>query len=83
MREIEIGKTYKHFKGHLYKVIDIVYDCESNNNEELDKVVIYQNLENGMKWARKYDDFNSYVDTVKYPEVTQKYRFEEVTNTKE
>ena len=65
MREIEIGKTYKHFKGHLYKVIDIVYDCESNNNEELDKVVIYQNLENGMKWARKYDDFNSYVDTVK------------------
>ena len=54
-----------------------------NNNEELDKVVIYQNLENGMKWARKYDDFNSYVDTVKYPEVTQKYRFEEVTNTKE
>ena len=74
MREIEIGKTYKHFKGHLYKVIDIVYDCESNNNED---------LENGMKWARKYDDFNSYVDTVKYPEVTQKYRFEEVTNTKE
>ena len=76
MREVEIGKIYKHFKGHSYEVIDIVYDCESVG-EELDKVVIYKNVENGMKWARKYKDFNSLVDKDKYPDVEQKYRFEE------
>ncbi|MDO4963463.1 MAG: DUF1653 domain-containing protein [bacterium] len=78
-RKIEIGKTYKHFKGHLYKVIDIVYDSESNNDEELKKVVIYQNLhDENLKWARPYDMFNSLVDKEKYPDVVQKYRFEEV-----
>ena len=78
-RIIEIGKTYKHFKGNLYKVIDIVYDSESNNDEEYKKVVIYQALygEN-LKWARPYDMFNSLVDKEKYPNVEQVYRFEEV-----
>ena len=78
-RVIEIGKTYKHFKGNLYKVLDIVYDSESNNDEELKKVVIYQALYgNYSKWARPYDMFNSLVDISKYPNVEQKYRFEEV-----
>ena len=78
-RIIEIGKTYKHFKGSLYKVIDIVYDSESNNDSEYKKVVIYQALygEN-LKWARPYDMFNSLVDKEKYPNVEQEYRFEEV-----
>ena len=78
-RVIEIGKTYKHFKGNLYKVIDIVYDSESNNDLEYKKVVIYQALygEN-LKWARPYDMFNWLVDKEKYPDVVQKYRFEEV-----
>ena len=78
-RIIEIGKTYKHFKGNLYKVIDIVYDSESNNDFEYKKVVIYQALYgDNLKWARDYDVFNSFVDKEKYPNVTQKYRFEEV-----
>ena len=71
-------QKYKHFKGHLYKVIDIVYDCESGT-DELKKVVIYQDLSNeNLKWARAYDVFNSEVDHIKYPEVEQKYRFEEI-----
>ena len=79
MREIVIGKKYRHFKGMLYKVIDIVYDSESNNDDEFRKVVIYQALYgDNLKWARDYDMFNSEVDHIKYPEVTQKYRFEEV-----
>ena len=79
MREIEIGKTYKHFKGKLYKVIDIVNDSESNNDIEYKKVVIYQALYgDNLKWARPYDMFNSEVDHIKYPDVEQKYRFEEV-----
>lgn len=78
MREIVIGKTYKHFKGNLYKVIDIAYDCESKG-DKLDKMVVYEALYGDNKhWVRKYDDFISLVDKKKYPDVTQKYRFEEV-----
>ena len=78
-RKIEIGKTYRHFKNKLYKVIDIVYDSESNNDEEYKKVVIYQALYgDNLKWARPYDMFNSLVDKEKYPDVEQVYRFEEV-----
>ena len=79
MREIKIGKKYKHFKGNLYKVIDIVNDSESNNDIEYKKVVIYQALYgDNLKWARPYDMFNSEVDHEKYPNVEQKYRFEEI-----
>ena len=79
MREIKIGKIYKHFKGRLYIVLDIVNDSESNNDIEYKKVVIYQAFyDNGLKWAKDYDMFNSEVDKEKYPEVQQKYRFEEV-----
>ena len=79
MREIIIEKKYKHFKGNLYKVIDIVNDSESNNDLELKKVVIYQALYgDNLKWARPYDMFNSEVDHNKYPDIEQKYRFEEV-----
>ncbi len=78
-RVIQIGKKYKHFKGKMYKVLDIVYDSESNNDDEYKKVVIYQALYGDkLKWARPYDMFNSEVDHIKYPDVKQKYRFEEV-----
>ena len=73
-RKIKIGKTYKHFKGNLYKVLDIANDSESDK-----KIVIYEALYGDhTHWARPYDMFNSFVDRVKYPNVEQKYRFEEV-----
>ena len=79
MREIKIGNKYRHFKGKEYEVLDIVYDSESNNDECYKKVVVYQALYGDkLKWARPYDMFNSEVDHEKYPEVTQKYRFEEI-----
>ena len=78
-RVIQIGKKYKHFKGKMYKVLDIVYDSESNSDDEYKKVVIYQALYGDkLKWARPYEMFNSEVDHIKYPDVKQKYRFEEV-----
>ena len=81
MREIKIGSIYRHFKGNLYKVIDIVYDSEKTNDEEYKKVVIYQALYGDkLKWARPYDMFASKVDKEKYPEVKQEYRFEEVND---
>ena len=79
MREIKIGKKYRHFKGKEYQVLDIVYDSESNNDEEYKKVVVYQaQYGEKLKWARPYDMFNSEVDHEKYPDVEQKYRFEEI-----
>lgn len=51
MRKIKIGKIYKHFKGNLYIVLDIVNDSNSNDNE-LKKIVIYEALYgDGLKWA--------------------------------
>ncbi len=77
MREIKIGTTYRHFKGNIYKVIDIVYNAESDN-DNLKKVVIYEDIVKRLKWARDYEEFASLVDTKKHPNATQKYRFEEV-----
>ena len=78
MRQIEKGKIYRHFKGNLYQVLDIVNDSETNNLEEPEKIVVYRALygEN-LTWARPYDMFNSEVDHKKYPEINQTYRFEE------
>lgn len=79
MREIIIGKVYKHFKNKYYIVLNIVNDCESNNDEEYKKIVIYKALYGEMlTWARPYEMFTSEVDHNKYPDVKQKYRFEEV-----
>lgn len=77
MREIQVGKKYRHFKGNLYEVLLIAYDSESNNDEELKKVVVYKALYgDGKIWVRDYDMFVSKVDKEKYPEVRQEYRFE-------
>ena len=84
MRKIEIGSIYRHFKGMSYQVTDIVNDSESNNDDEYKKIVIYKALYgDGLKWARPYEMFASEVDHEKYPEVTQKYRFEEYNPTEE
>lgn len=79
MREIKIGSIYKHFKNKYYIVLDIVNDCESNNDAEYKKIVIYRALYGKfLTWARPYEMFASEVDHEKYPDIKQKYRFEEV-----
>ena len=83
MREIKVGSIYKHFKDKYYIVLDIVHDCESNNEKEYRKIVIYKALYGEyLTWAREYEDFISEVDHIKYPDVLQKYRFEEVEDIK-
>ena len=84
MRKIEVGKKYKHFKNKMYEVIGIALDSETNNDDEPKKVVIYKALYgDNLVWARPYDMFNSEVDHEKYPDVKQKYRFEEVEEEKD
>ena len=69
--ELIIGGIYKHFKGNMYKVIDIALHCEN-----LEEYVVYKSLDNEKTWIRSKLEFLSEVDHEKYPEITQKYRFE-------
>ena len=79
-RIIKVNNVYKHFKGHTYKVIAIAYDSEKYDEKDpsKSKMVVYQNIENDEIWVRPYEMFNSLVDKDKYPDIKQKYRFEEV-----
>ena len=70
-RKISVNKIYKHFKGHIVKVISIAEHTETG-----EKLVIYEHLGDNKIWARPYDMFNSLVDKDKYPDVKQVYRFE-------
>ena len=71
MREIKIGKKYRHFKGDIVKVLYIAKDSET-----LNKLVVYEH--NNEIWVRSLGMFLSKVDKEKYPDVNQEYRFEEV-----
>lgn len=78
MRELVVGGIYKHFKGHIYKVLYIGRDVDS-----LTEKVIYQNIETNEIWVRDKQEFLSLVDNIKYPNVEQKYRFEFVSYEEE
>ena len=74
MRVIHEGKTYRHFKGELYQIITIAQHTET---EEL--VVIYRALYGDQRiYARPFVMFAGEVDHNKYPNISQKYRFEEI-----
>ena len=73
-REVKPGQIYRHFKGTIHKVI-----CIAKHSETKEDLVIYTHEEDNEIWARPLNMFLSEVDHEKYPDVKQKYRFEEIT----
>ena len=72
MNEVKINCVYKHFKGDYYLVEDIAINSE---NGEL--YVVYRALYgDNLLYIRPLKMFASLVDHEKYPNVSQKYRFE-------
>ena len=88
-RNFNVGTIVKHFKRetiqypgckYLYKIIAFAEQTETK-----EKLVIYEALYDdedtgvvlGNVFARPYDMFMSKVDKNKYPNIKQKYRFEQ------
>jgi hypothetical protein len=73
--KIEKGQKYLHFKGREVKILEL-----GKHSETLEEYVIYihTNEENPTIWIRPIEIFQSKVDKVKYPNVTQEYRFERI-----
>ncbi|MFA5408092.1 MAG: DUF1653 domain-containing protein [Bacilli bacterium] len=73
MRELQIKRIYRHFKGNYYYVKEIALSSET-----LDEYVVYQALYGENKiYIRKLDMFLEEVDINRKDNITkQKYRFE-------
>ena len=72
MRELKIGRVYRHFKGDFYLAEALARDADTG-----EVCVVYRKLYgDGGLWIRPLDMFLSEVDKVKYPYASQTYRFE-------
>lgn len=79
MRKLSIGDKVIHFKWECGKAKeDCIYIIVgfAKSAKDLSDLVIYQSEKTGVLWVREVNNFNSLVDSEKYPNVHQKYRFE-------
>ena len=73
------GEFYRHFKGNTYQIKGIARNSESN-----ELMVVYQAMYPPFGlWVRPLDMFMQEADRDKYPDCTQKYRFEKITDMEE
>ncbi len=67
-------EIYRHFKGNVYQIITI-----ARHSETKIKMVVYQQLYAPYEvYVRPLDMFMSKIDTKKYPNEKQNYRFEKI-----
>lgn len=79
LKEEMAGCIYRHFKGELYIVTDVVV-----NSESLEIEVIYKDFTpSQLAWSRDLKQFFSGVDTTKYPGTLQRERFKKVGRNRE
>ena len=72
MKEVLVGRKYRHFKGKEYLVEGIATHSETG-----EKLVVYRALYGEKElFVRPVELFLSPVDKIKYPNVMQKDRFE-------
>ena len=72
MREIQLKRVYRHFKGDFYLTEDL-----AKGSEDGETYVIYRKLYgDGSLWIRPLKMFLEEVDREKYPDCPQTYRFE-------
>ena len=57
MQEITIGKTYRHYKGNLYKIIAF-----AKNSETVEDMIVYQSIKTGETWVRPKNMWNETID---------------------
>ena len=75
------GELWRHFKGNLYKVWFVGVRNATNDMADDREYICYQPwVDNPLHgfYVREVNEFMSEVDHVKYPEATQRYRFEKV-----
>jgi len=65
-------EIYRHFKGSFYQIVTLAKHSESGET-----MVVYRALYgNCQVYIRELSEFMSETDKVKYPDCTQRYRFE-------
>lgn len=57
MQEIIEGKTYRHYKGNVYRIIAL-----GKHSETLEDLVIYQSIKDDKVWVRPKQMWNEVVD---------------------
>ena len=57
MQDIIVGKTYKHYKGNIYKIISL-----AKHSETTEDMIVYQSVKSGDIWVRPMKMWNEIID---------------------